>query len=105
MRSNSFRVALVALTLMGCAAPNQYRFESGSPEDRAARYVAEWGGEASRYRDIFESANCARLAEDPVGDADRDTRVGRAQTGEIEARRERLAELGCTEQPPPLPPE
>lgn len=99
-------IVLLATVLTACSAPSRYAFESGSPEDRAARYVAEWGGAASRYREIFESENCALLADAPVGDgADRYTPVGRAQTGEIEARRERLAELGCSEQPPPTPPE
>ena len=98
-------IVLLAIVLTACSAPSRYAFESGSAEERAAHYVAEWGGAASRYRDIFESGDCARLAEAPVGDADRDTREGRAQTGEIEARRERLAELGCSEQPPPTPPE
>jgi hypothetical protein len=105
MRRTGLSIALLALSLTACAAPSRYAFESGSAEDRAARYVAEWGGSASRYRDIFESADCARLAGAPVDDsADRDTPVGRAQTGEIAARRERLEELGCTEQPPPTPP-
>ena len=99
-------IVLLAVVLSACSAPPRYAFESGSAEDRAARYVAEWGGAASRYREIFESADCARLADAPVIDrADRDTPLGRAQTGEIEARRERLAELGCSEQPPPTPPE
>ena len=97
-------IALLALSLTACAAPSRYAFESGSAEDRAARYVAEWGGAASRYREIFESADCARLADAPVGDLDRDTRHGREETGYVEARRERMAELGCTEQPPPTPP-
>jgi hypothetical protein len=105
MRRTHLVIALLALSLAACAAPSRYAFESGSAEDRAARYVAEWGGAASRYRDIFESSDCARLADAPVGDADRDTPVGRAQAGEIEARRERLAELGCSEQPPATPPE
>lgn len=106
MRRTRLGIAFLVLTLTACAAPSRYVFESGSPEDRAARYVAEWGGSASRYREIFESADCARLANAPVDDsADRDTPVGRAQTGEIEARRERLAELGCSEQPPATPPE
>ena len=97
---------LVALLLAACDAPSRYVFESGSAEDRAARYVAEWGGSAGRYRGIFETGDCAMLAEAQVdSEADRDTPVGRAQAGEIEARRERMAELGCSEQPPPTPPE
>jgi len=98
-------VVFFALSVTACAAPSRYAFESGSPEDRAARYIAEWGGTANPYRDIFESEDCAWLAGAPVSGADRDTPLGRAQTGYIEARRERLAELGCSEQPPPLPPE
>ena len=105
VRPTRLSVMLLALLVTACAVPSRYAFESGSPEDMAARYVAEWGGAASRYRDIFESQNCARLAEAPVGDADRDTPHGRAQTGEIEARRERMAQLGCSQEPPPLPPE
>ena len=106
LRQTRLSVMLLALTLTACAAPSRYVFESGSAEDRAARYVAEWGGDASRYRDIFETGDCAMLAEFSVGpaDADRDTPVGRAHTGEIEARRERMAELGCSEEPPPTPP-
>jgi len=82
----------------------------------AARYIAEWGGQADQYRAIFESDDCARLAETPVGvpwnapaasgrwRADLYTPEGREQTGYLEARRERLAQLGCREDPPPLPP-
>jgi hypothetical protein len=95
---------LLALVVTGCAVPQRYAFESGSAEDRAARYVAEWGGSAARYRDIFETGDCAMLAGAPVGDLDRDTRQGREETGYVEARRERMAELGCSEQPPPTPP-
>jgi hypothetical protein len=83
----------------------------------AARYIAEWGGRADQYRAIFESDDCRRLAEAPIGvpwdapapsgggHADLDTPEGREQTGYIEARRERLAQLGCTDDPPPLPTE
>ena len=105
MRRTRLCIAVLALTLTACAAPSRYVFESGSAEDRAARYVAEWGGSASRYRQIFETGDCAMLAEAPVGDLDRDTRHGREATGYVEARRERMAELGCSEQPPPTPPE
>ena len=106
MRRTSLGIALLAISLLACAAPSRYAFESGSAEDTAARYVAEWGGMATRYRDILKNGDCTWLAEAPVGEflVDRDTREGREQTGYIEARRERLAELGCSEQPPPRPP-
>ena len=104
MRLTYLGIALLAISLLACAAPSRYVFESGSVEDRAARYVAEWGGMATQYRDIFQSGDCAWLAEAPVGDLDRDTRHGREATGNVEARRERMAELGCSEQPPPTPP-
>lgn len=117
MRPTRRGIALVAVIVTACAAPSRYAFESGSPEEMAARYVAEWGGQAGQYRAIFESDDCARLAEAPIGvpwdgpaassggRADLSTPEGREQTGYIEARRERLAQLGCSEQPPPLPPE
>lgn len=82
----------------------------------AARYVAEWGGQAGQYRAIFESKSCTGLADARIGlwygpapsgksDADPDTPQGREQMGYIHARRERLAQLGCSDQPPPLPPD
>ena len=84
----------------------------------AARYIAEWGGQAEQYRAIFETENCVLLANTPMGvpwgnvpaasdgwRADLDTPEGREQTGYITARRERLAQLGCSEEGPPLPPE
>jgi hypothetical protein len=104
MRRTGLGIALLAISLVACAAPSRYAFESGSAEDRAARYVAEWGGMATRYRDILKNGDCTWLAEAPVGDLDRDTRHGREETGYVEARRERMAELGCSEEPPPTPP-
>ena len=83
----------------------------------AARFIAEWGGQPDQYRAIFESDDCARLADSPVGAswgnapaasggwrADLDTPEGREQTGYVMARRERMTQLGCQDQPPPLPP-
>jgi hypothetical protein len=106
-----------ALLAAACGAPDQYAFESGSVEAVAARYVAEWGGQAAQYRAILQSENCVQLADTPIGvawgdaqpasgdpRADFDTPDGRAETGYIKARRERLAQLGCSEQGPPLPP-
>ena len=117
MGRTRFRFVLLALFVAACAAPSRYAFESGSPEDMAARYIAEWGGQAEQYRAIFETENCARLADTPMGVpwgnvpaasggwyADFDTPEGREQTGYLVARRERLAQLGCSEEPPPLPP-
>jgi hypothetical protein len=117
MRQTRLAIGSLALFVTACAAPSQYVFESGSPEDMAARYIAEWGGQAGQYRAIFESDNCQRLADSPIGvpwdgplashewrAADLDTPEGREQTGYIHARRERLAQLGCTDEPPPLPP-
>ena len=76
----------------------------------AARYIAEWGGQAGMYRAIFQSSNCDLLANGggpipPSNDADLNTRHGREQTGYIAARRERMEQLGCVETPPLLPPE
>jgi len=116
MRRTRLAIASLALFVTACAAPSQYVFESGSPEDMAARYIAEWGGQAGQYRAIFESHDCRRLADAPIGvpwdgpaasgggRADLDTPEGREQTGYIHARRERLAQLGCSDEPPPLPP-
>ena len=33
----------------------------------AARYIAEWGGQAEQYRAIFETENCVLLANTPMG--------------------------------------
>jgi hypothetical protein len=116
MRRPLSAIGFLALFMTACAGPSQYVFESGSPEDMAARYIAEWGGQPAQYRAIFESDNCQRLADAPIGvpwdgpaasgggRADLDTPEGREQTGYIHARRERLAQLGCSEEPPPLPP-
>jgi hypothetical protein len=116
MRRSHLGMAALALLVAACAAPSRYAFESGSPEDMAARYIARWGGQAAQYRAIFDSDDCRRLADAPIGAswagpapsgefrADLDTPEGRAQTGYIHARRERLAQLGCSQEPPPLPP-
>ena len=116
MRRTRLAIASLALFVTACAAPSQYAFESGSPEDMAARYIAEWGGQAAQYRAIFESRSCGRLADTPIGvpfagpaasaggRADLDTPEGREQTGYIHARRERMAQLDCPDEPPPLPP-
>ena len=115
MRGTRFGIGVLALVLVACGAPSRYAFESGSAEDLAARYVAEWGGQAAEYRGIFESADCRRLSDSPIGPfsgaatsgawrADYDTPEGREQVGYLMARRERLEQLGCTDEPPPLPP-
>jgi hypothetical protein len=116
MRPTCLGIAILGLCLTACATPSRYAFESGSPEHMAARYVAEWGGRAAEYRAIFQSRDCRRLAETPIGvpwvgpaasgagRADLDTPEGREQTGYIHARRERLEQLGCSDEPPPLPP-
>ena len=110
MRLASLSVLVVAAFVAACAAPPRYAFESGSPEDMAARYIAEWGGHAGTYRAIFQDSNCYVLANGggpiPANEpADLNTRQGREQTGYIAARRERMEQLGCTEDPPALPPE
>jgi hypothetical protein len=92
-------ILLVVQMLAACSVPSRYAFESGSEEDRAARYVAEWGGAASEYRAIFGTADCfileAGLANMPSTLPDLDTRHGREQAGYYEARQERLEELDC----------
>ena len=92
-------VLLAALLLTGCAVPSRYAFESGSAEDLAARYVAEWGGEADEYRAIFETDNCTILEVGrgtlPSTLPDLDTPAGREQAGYSAARQGRLEELGC----------
>lgn len=92
-------ILLAALLLTGCAAPSRYAFQSGSTEARAARYVAEWGGRADEYRDIFDTENCTIL-EVGLGTLsstlpDLDTPSGREQAGYRTARQERLDELDC----------
>lgn len=99
MRKRRLSALLAALILTACAVPSRYAFESGSAEDRAARYVAEWGGAASEYRAIFQTADCTIL-EVGLGTfsstpQDLDTRAGRQQAGYYEARQERLEELDC----------
>jgi hypothetical protein len=117
MRRAPRAIVVIALLVTACGAPSRYAFESGSPEEMAARYIAQWGGQADEYRAIFESEDCVRLADTPIGvswsvpaasggwRADRATPGGREQTGYLEARRERLAQLGCTDNPPLLPPD
>ena len=116
MPRSRFSVELLVLFVTACAAQSRYAFEPGSAQDMAARYIAEWGGQADQYRAIFESDHCARLADEPVGvpwsgpvasgpgRIDFDTPEGREQTGYVMARRERMTQLGCQDQPPPLPP-
>lgn len=116
MRGTRLGIGVLALVSLACDVPSQYTFESGSAEDLAARYVAEWGGQVAEYRGIFETEDCRRLSEEPIGisfggtatsgarGADYDTPEGREQVGYLTARRERLEQLGCTEEPPPLPP-
>lgn len=110
MRVSRLGILLLALVVAACAGLSRYAFESGSAEDMAARYIAEWGGYAGTYRAIFQSTNCDLLAngEGPIplpDSADLNTRQGREQTGYIAARRERMEHLGCSEEPPLLPPE
>ena len=110
MRARRLGILLLALVLAACAVPSRYAFESGSPEDMAARYIAEWGGHAGTYRAIFEFWDCDLLANGggPIpasNEADLNTRLGRELTGYIAARRERMKQLGCVEAPPLLPPE
>ena len=86
MRASRLGILLLALVVAACAAPSRYVFESGSAEDMAARYIAEWGGYAGTYRAIFQSTNCDLLANGggpiPLPDsADLNTRQGREQTG------------------------
>ena len=99
MRTRLGIILLVMQMLAACAVPSRYAFESGSAEDRAARYVAEWGGGASEYRAIFSTGDCtileAGLGDMPSTLPDLDTRHGREQAGYYEARQERLEELDC----------
>jgi hypothetical protein len=92
-------ILLLVQMLAACAVPSRYAFESGSAEDRAARYVAEWGGAASVYREIFSTGDCTivevGLANMESTLPDLDTRHGREQAGYYEARQERLKELDC----------
>ena len=110
MRARRLGILLMALVLAACAVPSRYAFESGSPEDMAARYIAEWGGHAGTYRAIFESWTCDLLANGggPIpasSEAELNTRHGREQTGYIAARRERMEQVGCVEDLPLMPPE
>ena len=86
MRASRLGILLLALVVAACAAPSRYVFESGSAEDMAARYIAEWGGYAGTYRAIFQSSNCDLLANGggpipPIDAADLNTRQGPEQTG------------------------
>lgn len=99
MGTRRLTVLLVTLMLTACAVPSRYAFESGSAEDLAARYVAEWGGAASEYRAIFRTDSCTIL-EVGLGRfsstlPDLDTPAGREQAGYYAARQERLERLGC----------
>ena len=100
MRNRLATFAIVAVAASACGEPaTRYAFESGSPEDLSARYIAEWGGEARTYRAIFRTDGCISLelglAWDPANPPGLETRAGREQYGYMEARKERMEQLGC----------